>query len=436
MSGDGADRLRAGREALQHHAWHPAFEALYAADTALPLTPTDLELLGEAAQWVGRLDQSIAAYERAHARYLEQGNRRRAGFMAVQVAHGHFARAQRSLGSGWLRRAERLLDSEQDSIEYGHLLRARGLNTKDPDEALANARAAHALATRFGDRDLAARELQEQGRLLVAKGDVAEGLALIEEAAAIAVSGELGPLATGDIYCNAIDVCRRLADYRRAGEWTDAARQWCDREGILGVPGVCRVSRASILRLRGALTDAAGEAAKACEELRPYDLGATAEAFYELAEIRLRLGHLAAAEEAFRQAHQLGRDPQPGLSLLRLAEGKVDAARNAIKSALADDSRDRLAAPSSCQPKSRSPWRLATRRPRASPRKSWRPSPRPTECPRWTPRRCAREARFSSRPETRSARDGASAAADAGRSWTSVRDGRAAWDSSRAPGVG
>ena len=343
MSGDGADRLRAGREALQHHAWHPAFEALYAADTALPLTPTDLELLGEAAQWVGRLDQSIAAYERAHARYLEQGNRRRAGFMAVQVAHGHFARAQRSLGSGWLRRAERLLDSEQDSIEYGHLLRARGLNTKDPDEALANARAAHALATRFGDRDLAARELQEQGRLLVAKGDVAEGLALIEEAAAIAVSGELGPLATGDIYCNAIDVCRRLADYRRAGEWTDAARQWCDREGILGVPGVCRVSRASILRLRGALTDAAGEAAKACEELRPYDLGATAEAFYELAEIRLRLGDLAAAEEAFRQAHQLGRDPQPGLSLLRLAEGKVDAARNAIKSALADDSRDRLA---------------------------------------------------------------------------------------------
>jgi class 3 adenylate cyclase len=130
MSGDGADRLRAGREALQHHAWHQAFEALYAADTALPLTPTDLELLGEAAQWVGRLDQSIAAYERAHARYLEQGNRRRAGFMAVQVAHGHFARAQRSLGSGWLRRAERLLDSEQDSIEYGHQSESQRTETR------------------------------------------------------------------------------------------------------------------------------------------------------------------------------------------------------------------------------------------------------------------------------------------------------------------
>src|SRR5262249_42897932 len=158
-----------------------------------------------------------------------------------------------------------------------------------------------------------------------------------------AVSGELGPMATGDIYCNAIDVCRRLADYGRASEWTDAARQWCDRQGILGIPGLCRVSRASILRLRGALADAAGEAAKGCGELCPYSVASTGEAFYELGEIRLRLGALAAAEEAFRQAHELGRDPQPGLALLRLAEGKVESARTAIKSALADDSRDRLA---------------------------------------------------------------------------------------------
>jgi class 3 adenylate cyclase len=343
MSG-GEDRIRSGREALRRHAWHEAFEHLRAADAAVSLRPADLELLAEAAQLVFRLDDVISVYERAHASYLAQGDRRRAGFMAIQVAHGHSAKAQGSLASGWLRRADRLLQSEQDSIEYGHLLRARGLNARDPDEALANARAAHALATRFGDRDLAALELQEQGRLLISKGEVAEGLALIEEVAATAVSGELGPLATGDIYCNAIDVCRRLADYGRAGEWTDAARQWCDRQGILGIPGVCRVSRATILRLRGALTDAAGEATKACEELLPCSVSAaTADAFYELGEIRLRLGEFAAAEEAFRQAHQLGRDPQPGLALLRLAEGKVDAARTAIRSALADDSRDRLA---------------------------------------------------------------------------------------------
>lgn len=337
------DQLRAGREALTRHAWKEAFERLQAADAAKPLSPQDLELLAEAAQWVGRLDETIGGYERAFKSYLEQREPRRAGFIAIQVAHGHFAKGQRSLANGWLRRAERLLEAEQDSIEYGYLLRARGLNAKNPDEALAHARTAYALATRLGDRDLAALELQEQGRLLIAQGQVADGMALIEEVAVSAVSGELGPYTTGDIYCNAIDVCRRLADYGRASEWTDAARQWCDREGILGIPGLCRVSRASILRLRGALTDAAGEAAQACEELRPYGVGPTAEAFYELGEIRLRLGDLAAAEEAFRQAHELGRDPQPGFSLLRLAEGRVEAARAAIRRALADDSRDRLA---------------------------------------------------------------------------------------------
>jgi class 3 adenylate cyclase len=186
-------------------------------------------------------------------------------------------------------------------------------------------------------------EVQEMGRLLVAKGEVAGGLALLEDATVTAVSDILGPLATGIIYCNSIDVCRRLADYGRASEWTDAARQWCDRQGILGFPGVCRVYRASILRLRGALADAAREAASACEELRPYAAGSTGEAFYELGEVRLRLGDLTAAEEAFKQAHELGRNPQPGLALLRLAAGRLEAARTAIRSALADDSRDRLA---------------------------------------------------------------------------------------------
>jgi class 3 adenylate cyclase len=337
------DQLAAGREALRRHAWHEAFEQLSAADAVEPLPPADLELLAEAAMWVGRLDDCIAVHERAHAAYLERGNRRRAGFLALLLGHDHFAKSQTSQANGWMRRAEQLLVAEQDSIEYGHLLRARGLMAKDPDEALAHARAAHEIATRLGDRDLAARELQEQGKLLVAKGEVAEGLALLEDAAMTAVSGALGPYATGDIFCSAIDACRRLADYRRASEWTDAAHQWCDRQGILGFPGVCRVYRAGILRLRGALTDAAREATSACEELRPYDANSTGEAFYELGEIRLRLGDLTAAEEAFRQAHEMGRDPQPGLALLRLAEGKVEAARTAIRSALADESRDRLA---------------------------------------------------------------------------------------------
>jgi class 3 adenylate cyclase len=342
MRDRGEDRAAAGRDALRSHAWHDAFEQLRAADAIEPLPPEDLERLAEAAEWIGRLDDCIAARERAHTGYLERGQRRRAGFVALCLTHAHFAKGQGALATGWLRRAERLIEPEPESVEYGHLLRARGLVAKDPDEALAHARASHDLGIRVGDRDLAALGLLEQGRLLVAKGEVPGGLALLEEATVMAVSGELTPMTTGIVYCNAIDVCRRLADFGRAGEWTDAARQWCDRQGILGFPGVCRVYRAGILRLRGAWTEAVREATDACEELRPYDVGSTAEAFYELGEIRLRLGDLPAAEAAFRQAHELGRDPQPGLARLRLAEGKVEAARMAIRSALADESRDRL----------------------------------------------------------------------------------------------
>jgi len=337
------DRIAAGQDALRRHAWNEAFEHFSLADAEAALPPERLERLAEAANWIGRLDDSVAARERAHAAYLERGERRRAGFMALLLAHDHFSKGQSALANGWIRRAERLLESEPDCIEYGHLLRARGLVAKDPDEALRHARAAHDLALRLGDRDLAALQLQEQGRLMVGQGHVAEGLALIEEATLTAISGELGPQATGDIYCNAIDVCRRLADHGRASEWTDAARQWCERQGILGFPGVCRVHRAGILRLRGALSDAAREATTACQELRPYDVGATAAAFYELGEIRLRLGDLETAEQAFRQAHELGRDPQPGLALVRLAQGKIEAAGAAIRRALTDESTDRLA---------------------------------------------------------------------------------------------
>ncbi len=212
-------RLVAGREAHRRHAWPKAYEELRAADAVERMSPEDLERLAEAAGWVGRLDDSIAVRERAHAAYLERGDKRRAGFLALLLGHDHFAKGQGSLASGWMRRAERLLEAEQDSIEYGHLLRAHGLMAKDPDEALGHARTAHALALRLGDRDLAALQLQEQGRILVAKGEVAKGLALIEEATVTAVSGELGPMATGDIYCTTIDVCRRLADYGRASEW-------------------------------------------------------------------------------------------------------------------------------------------------------------------------------------------------------------------------
>jgi class 3 adenylate cyclase len=172
------------------------------------------------------------------------------------------------------------------------------------------------------------------------KGNVAEGMALIDEATAPALAGELPPYTTGVIYCNTITACKELADYGRAGDWTEAAKRWCERQAIAGFPGMCRVYRASIMLVRGAWPEAEQEARRACAELKEFNLSYAAEAFYELGEIRMSAGDMPAAREAFRQAHELGRDPQPGLALLRLAEGNPDGAMACLDEALDEESGD------------------------------------------------------------------------------------------------
>jgi class 3 adenylate cyclase len=338
-----SDPLELGRQAFARHAWRDALEQLSAADASRSLSAEDLEGLAAAARYVGRVAECLAASERAYAAYLDAGNRRRAGFVALGLARDYLGRRNPSVGRAWLSRGERLLEAEPESNEYGYLARMRGAMARDPEEALAYAQRTYEIGSRFGDADLMALGLHDRGRILIAKGQVAEGMALLDEATLPAVSGELNPLMTAIIYCNTIEACKELADYRRAGDWTDAAKRWSEREGVAGFQGVCRVYRAEIMRRRGAWPEAEEEVRRACEELRDFNLYYAAEAFYELGEIRLRLGDLAGAGEAFRQAHELGREPEPGLALLRLAEGKADTALASVRSALAEAGDDRLA---------------------------------------------------------------------------------------------
>ncbi|HXO58715.1 MAG TPA: hypothetical protein VN834_02850, partial [Candidatus Acidoferrum sp.] len=330
--------LEAGREAISRHAWREAFELLTAADQGGGLTAADLEGLAEAAWWNGRVELCISARERAFALHLEAGEPRRAALVAMDLAKDHSGRKAAAVGAAWFSQAQRLLQDEPVGVEHGFLSRRKWVqahNSGDYERALEFAQQTLEIGTRFGNRDLMALGLQDQGLTLVAQGQFGEGMALLDEATVAALSGELRPLTTGAIYCNTISACEEIADYKRASDWTDAARRWCERQTISGFPGMCRVHRASVIRLTGAWQEAEQEARNAYEEVLDFKDDYAAEALYQIGEIRLNRGDLVEAGDAFRQAHDLGREPNPGLALLRLAEGDVAAAAASIKRGLA-----------------------------------------------------------------------------------------------------
>lgn len=335
------DPAEAGREALRRHEWAEGFELLRAVDDVQPLGPDDLLLLGEAAMWIGRMEVVEDYLERAYRGYLEDGSTLRAAFVATWIAHNIKNNLQPSVANGWMSRARRLLDEEDEAAEHGYWALQKALDALgvgEYDEAVRLAKQAEELGRRFGDRNLEIRGIQRQGNALITKGEVAEGKLLLDEASAAALAGELSPFATLTVYCNTIGACRDVADYESAGEWTDRASAFCDANAATAFPGMCRVNHAEVMRYKGRLSEAEVLAGRAGEELRIWNPRIAGAAFYELGEVRLRLGELAQAEQAFREADEFGRTPEPGLSLLRLTQGNAKGAFASIRRSLADDS--------------------------------------------------------------------------------------------------
>jgi DNA-binding CsgD family transcriptional regulator len=338
VAGRIADADRA-RDAARRGSWAEAYEELRALDPAR-MEPRDLEALADACWWLSRSDEGIATRQRAYAGYMTAGEHLGAAWCAGRLCIEHFLRGEPALAAGWLMRAQRLLLDQPERVQHGYLAmveanlsRARG----DTGEAVARAERATQIGLRFGDPDLVAMGVNLKGQALIDAGRVAEGLALLDEAMTSVVAGELGPFYTGVVYCQVIEACLQLSDVARLREWNEAAKEWCDalpREAPF--PAICRVNRAEAASLRGAWPEAEAEASRATRELR-FNPRAAARAFYETGEIRRRTGDLAGAEAAFARAHELGLQPQPGLALLRLAQGKPDAALTALRVAVADE---------------------------------------------------------------------------------------------------
>jgi DNA-binding NarL/FixJ family response regulator len=340
------DALERGRAAFAAQAWADAVERLSAADRAAPLAPDDLERLATAAYLVGREDESAELWARPHHELLARGEAERAARCAFWLAFGLLNRGELARGGGWVARARRVLaDSPQDLAEHGYLTwlaSLRSIMEGRTREALAGFEQAATLGERWGEPDLAALGRLGVGRALIRLGEPGPGVALLDEVMVAVEAGELSPIVVGDLYCTVLEGCQELFDLRRAQEWTAVLTAWCaSQPDLVPYRGQCLLHRAELLQLRGAWPEAMEEARRAAarflESTRHPAAGAAA---YQEAELHRLRGEAAEAEEGYRQASRWGREPQPGLALLRLAQGQLAAAQAAIRRAL-DEASDR-----------------------------------------------------------------------------------------------
>ncbi len=331
--------LEVGRDAASRRAWPEAVEALTQADRAEGLSPDDLELLGNASWWAGRPDDATEAMERAFAGYEAAGRAEDAARVAIYMAYQASRAMAFAVAGGWAAQANRLLEAFPDSPLHaweGVFAAAGDMDQGRIESGLEHADRTMAMARDLGNNEALYIAMAFKGMGDVIAGRWKEGMALLDEASATAMSGNLELRAASDILCITIGACRNLGDLERAAQWADASERWMLRNGAAGYPGICRIHRAELKMLHGRWSEAEQDARQASDELQRFHLlDAVGMAHNAIGDVRLRMGDLDGAAEAFDQAYEFGHDAQPGLAKLQFANGQIDEAQRSIARALA-----------------------------------------------------------------------------------------------------
>ena len=323
-----AGTLERGRAAFEVSAWMEAYDCLAAADAEASLAPADIELFASAAFLIGRDDESSALWARAHRAHLDRGDVEQAAGSAAWLAFGLLTRGEMVQAGSWIMRAVKLLDDGQrECVQVGYLVLLSGMRAMfagDDEAAMPQIDQAVAIADRFGDPDLRMLARTGRGQALLAQGRIDEGIELLDEVMVAATSGEVSATVAGLTYCAVISACHDVFDVRRAQEWSAALTHWCDDQpDLVPYTGWCQVHRAEIMELRGTWLEALDAATRAYERsLLSTDQATGGAARYLLGDVHRLRGNLELAEEAYREANRLGNEPQPGLALLRLAQGQ------------------------------------------------------------------------------------------------------------------
>jgi ATP/maltotriose-dependent transcriptional regulator MalT len=325
-----------GRDAYARRAWADAYDALSSvSDDALDVE--DVERLAWSAALAGHHESAASAFERLHQRRLDAGDAPSAARAAFWLAMSLFPIGDKARASGWIARAQRLIEG-RDCVECGYLMIPvifRHTAAGDHEAARRVSAEAAKVADRHGDRDLGAFARSLEGRALIRDGRSSEGMQLVDEAMLDVTSGALLPIITGLVYCGAIAICQQSYAFDRAREWTRGLTAWCaEQPQLVPFAGACLIHRSEIMQLGGEWREATEEARRACAHLSPTKDFEAGNAFYQEGELHRLRGELDEAEGSYALARERGRDPEPGLALLRLAQGRVDVAAAASRRAL------------------------------------------------------------------------------------------------------
>ncbi|MDX1619678.1 MAG: LuxR C-terminal-related transcriptional regulator [Nitriliruptorales bacterium] len=336
------DRLEAARDSFVAGEWSDACHHFEVADGTQPLGWDDLQRFAAAQYLIGREQDSVDTWTRAFHRARERDEAARAARSGFWIGFVLLNRGDLPGGSGWVARAQRALEDtggavvEDGYVRYLDALRA--IFDGDVDGAYEGFREAAEIGIRFRDRDLETLARLGEGRALIRRGRHEDGVACLDEAIVAVHSGEVSPVVVGDSYCTAIEGCQELFDVDRTSRWTEDLSRWCeDHPGLVAFRGQCQLHRAEVLALRGSWPDALAEVDRALgRHARPAGQLAVGAAYYQRGELHRLRGEFAPSEAAYEEARRRGRQPQPGLALLRLAEGRTDDAEAGIHRALAE----------------------------------------------------------------------------------------------------